>query len=203
MGNMGDPLSDADGEFETIPRPIRDYLSRSGTYNATAFSETEQETQGMSILLVYDGSTISVGPSIDLELQKIGSKVVEQGKTLTFMVSVTDSSIEDLEFSLDKNVPIGATIGKTSGKFTWTPTTSQGPGGFIFDVVVNVGPVEDRETITITVNKPQAVEPKQNPIDEQKSAYQQIIDTKKGTDYYLGRYNNEPGEISAQIIFDK
>lgn len=192
MGNMGG-FSDADGIFETIPRAIKDYVAGSGTYNATAFSETEQETEGISILLVYDGNTISVGPGIDLELQEIGPKVVEQGKTLTFIVSVTDPSIDDLEFSLDKNIPAGATIDKTSGKFTWTPSTSQGPGGFIFDVVVNVGPVEDRETITVTVNKPkEVIEPEKNPVDEQKSAYQKIIDSKKGTDYYLGRYTNEP-----------
>ncbi len=194
MGNMGDPLSDADGNFETIPRPIKDFVSRSGTYNATAFSESQRENEGISLLLVFDGDTISVAPNFTLELQKIGDKIVEQEKTLTFVVSVTDPSLEDLEFNLERNVPGGASIGNSTGIFTWTPTISQGPGDFRFDVVVNKGPIEDRQTITITVNKAQVTqppEPPQNPKDEQKEAFQKIIVPKKDPSYYLGRYNDE------------
>jgi len=43
-----------------------------------------------------------------------------------------------------------------SGVFAWTPTEAQGPGVYSFDVVVTddgAGLLEDRETITVTVNE--------------------------------------------------
>ena len=49
----------------------------------------------------------------------------------------------------------GASI-TAGGVFTWTPSEAQGPGVFSFDVVVTddgTPNLEDRETITVTVNE--------------------------------------------------
>ena len=52
--------------------------------------------------------------------------------------------------------PAGATIGSTSGAFSWTPTEAQGPGSFTFTVRVtdNGTPnLSDTESITVTVSE--------------------------------------------------
>ena len=53
--------------------------------------------------------------------------------------------------------------------FTWTPTEAQGPGDYTFDVCVvddGVPPLQDCETITITVNEVN-VAPVLDPIGDQ------------------------------------
>ena len=41
----------------------------------------------------------------------------------------------------------------TSGAFSWTPTETQGPGIYTFDVIVSDGSLTDSQTIRITVNE--------------------------------------------------
>ena len=60
-----------------------------------------------------------------------------------------------LVFSLE-GVPAGAAIDPVTRVFSWAPTEAQGPGSYTFDLVVTtMGPSEDRETITVTVNRGQ------------------------------------------------
>ena len=50
--------------------------------------------------------------------------------------------------------PAGAVINPISGVFVWTPTETQGPGVYTFDVVAaDLGGLEDRESVTITVTE--------------------------------------------------
>ncbi len=72
----------------------------------------------------------------------------------TFTATATDPDIpaQTLAFSLLNSAPAGATIGSTSGVFTWTPTESQGPGSYSFDVQVSDGSLTDTKHITITVS---------------------------------------------------
>jgi hypothetical protein len=54
---------------------------------------------------------------------------------------------------------VGASI-TAGGDFTWTPTEAQGPGSYVFDVIVtdNGTPnLADSESITVTVGEVNAV----------------------------------------------
>ena len=121
-------------------------------YTATGF--TTKIENGTTLLLDYDGTRVTVIADIILTLEKIGNKSINEKQTLSFTAKATDSSITDLEFKLDQNPPTGATIDSKTGLFTWTPTESQGPASYIFDVVVLKGAAQDRETITVTVTEP-------------------------------------------------
>jgi hypothetical protein len=183
---MGDPKSDEDGSFETISKLVSDLFQTKGVYTATGF--TEQITNGTILYLNYDGTKVSVTQNIVLELKKIGNKSVNEKQTLSFTATATDSSLEDLEFKLEQNPPSGATIDSKTGLFSWTPTESQGPATYIFDIVVLKGASESRETITVTVSEPSVVPPPPEPTKN----IPDFVDPKQGAQYYLDRYNNEP-----------
>jgi len=183
---LGDPKSDTDGSFETISKLVSDLFNTKGVYTATGF--TEQITNGTILYLNYDGTKVSVTQNIVLELKKIGNKSVNEKETLSFTVTATDSSLEDLEFKLEQNPPSGATIGSTNGLFSWTPTESQGPASYVFDIVVLKGASEDRETIIVAVTEPTVVPPPPEPVTNVPD----FVDPKQGAQYYLDRYNKEP-----------
>ena len=185
---LGDPKSDEDGSFETISKLVSDLFTTEGIYTATAF--TVKIENGTTILLNYDGNTVSIIPEFTLALEKIGNKSVNEGETLSFTVKATDSSLKDLEFKLDQNPPDGATIDSSTGLFTWTPTKIQGPASYIFDIVVLKGPSEARETITVTVTEPSVTAPP--PAPPPSANVPDFVDPAQGAQYYLDRYNNEP-----------
>jgi len=184
---MGDPGSEADGSFETIPKLVKDLFTTKGVYTATGF--TNQIVNGTILYLNYDGTRVSVTQNIVLELKKIGDKSINEKQTLSFTATATDSSLEDLEFKLDQNPPSGATIDSKTGLFSWTPTATQGPATYIFDIVVLKGATEDREKITVTVTEPSVSAPPPEP--EPVTNVPDFVDPKQGAQYYLDRYNNE------------
>ncbi len=86
-------------------------------------------------------------------LAPIGNKTVKEGDLLTFTATATDADIpaNTLTFSLGSGAPSGASIGSSSGVFTWTP-----PLAGSFPVKIRVrdngsSVMEDFEVITITV----------------------------------------------------
>src|SRR4030095_2135028 len=111
---------------------------------------------------VSDGTT-TVGTSITVTVNEvnvapilaaIGSKTVTQNQLLTFTATATDADVpaNTLTFSLGAGAPAGATIGATSGVFSWTPSAT---GSFAVTIIVthNGTPsLNDTEAITITVN---------------------------------------------------
>ncbi len=184
---FGDPKSDADGSFETISKLVKNHFATKGVYTATGF--TVKIENGTNLFLNYDGTRVSVTQNIVLELKKIGDKSISEKETLSFTATTTDSSLEDLEFKLDQNPPSGATIDSKTGLFSWTPTESQGPASYIFDIVVLKGPSEDREQIIVTVSEGAVAPP---PEPEPVSNVPDFVDPKQGAQYYLDRYNDEP-----------
>ena len=101
---------------------------------------------------------LNVAPVLDA----IGNQTVNELALLSF--TATASDVDDpanaLSFSLASGtsgaVPAGASIDPGTGLFSWTPTEAQGPGTYIFDVVVTdngVPNLADSETITVTVNE--------------------------------------------------
>ena len=63
-------------------------------------------------------------------LAPIGDRTVTEGELLTFTATATDEENDEIIFSLENRVPDGATINANTGVFTWTPSASQGPGGY-------------------------------------------------------------------------
>src|SRR6185295_1804480 len=74
----------------------------------------------------------------------------EEPYTFTAIGSDHDLPGQTLTYSLNGE-PAGATIGSSSGAFSWTPDESQGPGVYTFDVIVSDGTLTATKTITITV----------------------------------------------------
>lgn len=96
--------------------------------------------------------SITVTPVNDAPvLAAIGNKTVAQGSTLSFTATATDVDAGQTNtFSL-VNAPAGATIGASTGAFSWTPSTA-GTYTFTVKVTDNGSPVlDDSETITVTV----------------------------------------------------
>ena len=174
------------GLFSFNPIDADLIFSSKGTYTINVFTETQPFGSGKIIKIGFDGKVATLLPDYVLKLKAIGNKNVDETKNLSFTASVTDSSIQLLEYSLDKS-PSGAEINKDTGEFSWTPTDEQS-GGHIFTIVVKSGPVEDRETITVTVND----EPEQTTSEpEELEIPAPFVDESKDPQSYVDRYNNE------------
>ncbi|MDJ0960174.1 MAG: Ig-like domain-containing protein [Acidimicrobiia bacterium] len=98
--------------------------------------------------------TITVTTTADPPvLDPIGGQSVDEGTLLGFVATASDPDSGDtLTFSLSGE-PAGASI-TAGGAFTWTPTETQGPGSYTFDVIVtddSPGTLTDTETITVSV----------------------------------------------------
>ena len=91
-------------------------------------------------------------------LAPIGDRSVDEGATLGFTASASDSDVpsDTLTYSLDAgSLALGMTIDANTGAFSWTPT--EGQGGTTPSVTVTVtdsgtGTLTDSETFTVTVN---------------------------------------------------
>jgi hypothetical protein len=95
-----------------------------------------------------DHSHVNSSPT----LNPIGNKLVGELTQLTFTATAVDTDIpaQPLTFTLGSNAPVGASITE-NGVFTWVPAEEQGPGNYLFAVVVSDGFLTDSEEITITV----------------------------------------------------
>ncbi len=94
-------FSNSDGEFETIPQSVKNIFSKLGTYSVTVF--VDKIENGAFILLQFDGNKVFEVPDFVLQLKTIIDKTVEVEKTISFTASITDSSIDDVVFSLQNN----------------------------------------------------------------------------------------------------
>ncbi|MCV0400216.1 MAG: putative Ig domain-containing protein [Nitrosarchaeum sp.] len=210
-GMLSDPNPDTN-KFSVIPRSVTQFFAVEGIYNATAFTDDQKEDDGITIRIEFDGNKIFEVPDFVLQLNTISDKTVEEGKTLTFTPTLTET-VEGVVFSLEKNPPSGATINAETGKFVWTPTASQGPASYLFDIVVTKGAQVDRETVKITVTektepapqpepKPEpAPQPEPEPMDEPKElGIASFVDPTRDPQSYVDRYNNE---ASYKEWFDK
>jgi uncharacterized repeat protein (TIGR02543 family) len=98
--------------------------------------------------------TVTVGNKAPV-LGAIVNKSIAELDELTFTATATDDKLPSntLTYSLSGSVPSGATIGASTGAFSWSPTEVQGSGSYPFDVCVSDGALSDCETITITVTE--------------------------------------------------
>ena len=148
---LGMTINENTGEFSWTPTEAQGGLTPSVTITVTddgAGTLTDSET---FIITVNDTNTAPI-------LAAIGNQTVDEGSTLNFMASATDSDdpANTLTYSLDAtSIALGMTIDANTGDFSWTPTEAQ--GGLTPSVTITVtdngtGTLSDSETFTISVN---------------------------------------------------
>ena len=112
---------------------------------------------GVPVLNDFEPITITVNEvNLPPVLSSIGNQEGDEETELTFTATATDPDIpaNGLTFSLDVGAPVGASIGESTGVFTWTPTEAQGPGSYPITVRVTddgVPMLDDFEPITVTI----------------------------------------------------
>ncbi len=121
--------------------------SQAGSYQNIIFSVTDGSA------IASEAITITVGnanrPPV---LNPIGTKNINEGQLLEFMVTAQDPDNDTLLFSAG-NLPTDAGFNPATQKFSWTPNFGQaGNYTVTFTVTDNGSPaLSDYETITITV----------------------------------------------------
>jgi hypothetical protein len=127
-----------------------------GTYDVDVaiYSDNSCTATSGSDVLTHDKGIKVQATNTPPTLNAIGNKAVNEGSTLTFTASAsdTDTPAQTLKYSL-VGAPVGATIDENSGAFSWTPT--DGPTQTVtFTVKVNDGNpgLSDEEQIAVTVN---------------------------------------------------
>lgn len=131
-------------------------FSRDGRYAIFA-SDWGRNTDGRGDPYLIDLGTSTnppPQPNSPPVLDPLANQTVLAGSTLTFLASATDPDGDPLTFSLTANAPAGATINPSTGEFTWTTTTTQGPA--TYQVTIRVtddgNPARiDEESFTISV----------------------------------------------------
>jgi hypothetical protein len=141
--------------------------SSTGGFSWTPGEERGGQTPSVTITVTDNGTgslidsqtfTIIVGDTnLAPVLAAIGSQSVDEGATLSFTASASDSDLpsQTLTYSLDAaSRALGMTIDASTGVFNWTPTEAQ--GGLTSSVALTVadnstGNLFDSETFTITV----------------------------------------------------
>ena len=91
-------------------------------------------------------------------LDPIPDASIDERVLYSFTATATDSDkpVNALTFSLDPGAPEGAAIDPVTGRFTWTPTEAQGPGGYSVTVRVRDNgnpPRDDSRTFTLAVRE--------------------------------------------------
>jgi uncharacterized repeat protein (TIGR02543 family) len=159
--------TDADEPANTLSYSLNGAPSGAMIDNSSGtFSWTTDESDGPGAypmtVIVSDGdltdsemltltvAEVNTAPVLDA----IGNQTVDEGDTVTFTATATDSDepANTLSYSLG-GAPSGATIDPTTGAFNWTTDESDGPGVYPMTVIVSDGDLTDSETLTLTVNE--------------------------------------------------
>ncbi|QLC49418.1 PGF-pre-PGF domain-containing protein [Methanolobus zinderi] len=129
---------------------------------------------------------VNVAPVLD----SIGDQTIDELTELTFTATATDSDIPEntLTFSLSGTVPNSAAI-TSDGVFTWTPTESQRPDSYTFDVEVSDGSLTDSETITVTVYE-------DNAPPEFDSISPKIIEVTKNLQFFINATDIDSNDLT-------
>ncbi len=162
-GTVGIPIqfsgsgSDPDGDALTFSWDFGDGSSGSGatpthTYaSAGTFTVTLRVTDPFGAFATSQ-TNAEVVPAF--QLNPIGNKTVNLGETLTFTVTVTNSSGAQFNLFVDPlPLPNHTTFNAATGLFTFTPDTTQ-VGSFQLTFTAVSGNQSPSETITITVPNP-------------------------------------------------
>lgn len=106
-----------------------------GTYTITV----EVGDSGIPSLTASKSFKVTVLESnLAPEVAAIPRQTIAENGTLRFQVISADRDLpaNRLEFSLGPEAPPGASIDRTTGNFSWTPTEDQGPASYTLKVIV-------------------------------------------------------------------
>jgi len=99
-------ITNSTGHFSLVGITVDNKIfDKPGTYEVIAFGNTQQLQNGLRLTLDFSNDRITVLGLFDLKLNTIASKSVDEEKSLSFSATVTDSTIENLQFSLSGNPP--------------------------------------------------------------------------------------------------
>jgi hypothetical protein len=117
--------------------------------------------------IIFMTSPTPGGPNVDgtgtsntrPTLAAIANRTIRLGQTVSFVATATDTDVpaQTLTFGLLPGAPSGATIGASSGVFTWTPTPAQTPSTNQISVRVTdsgAPPLNDTKPFTVIVLPP-------------------------------------------------
>ncbi|MFV2065870.1 MAG: putative Ig domain-containing protein [Pirellulales bacterium] len=93
---------------------------------------------------------VNVAPQLD----PIDAQQIDEHAVFSFGITASDANLptDQLTFSLEGNVPQGATLDPVSGQFTWTPAEIQGAASYAMTVrVTDVDGLFDEKTFTVDV----------------------------------------------------
>ena len=121
-------------------------LSQAGNYSVT-FKVSDGSLEDSEIVPI-DVGNVNQTPN----LGQIGDKTAPEMVALSFTAAATDADGDPVTYSL-LGEPSSATIDSSTGVFSWTPTETQGPGTYTFDVKASDGSATDSETITVIVTE--------------------------------------------------
>src|SRR5207244_205532 len=90
-------------------------------------------------------------------LLPIADQTIAEGSTLTVTLIASDWDVPSnvLSYSLVTG-PVGASVGASTGVFTWTPSAAQGPSTNVVTVRVTdngTPPLSDTKSFTVVVNE--------------------------------------------------
>ena len=140
----------------------------SGVFTWSPDPTTADTTVGVSIQVADDGSpSLSATQSFTVEVTSsnaaplitaIPDQTVDEGTPLGVSISATDADlpVQAVTFSLLPGAPTGASIGATSGQFTWTPTEADGPGSVSITVQAEdngTPPLSSTQSFSVLVNE--------------------------------------------------
>lgn len=101
-----------------------------------------------------EGTVIKAAANVTVErnlvLEPIGSKTIDENRTLEFTIKGVDSDGGTVTYSAE-GLPQGASFDTETGKFTWTPSYTQA-GMYPIHFSASVAGLTAAEDITITVN---------------------------------------------------
>jgi titin len=181
-------------------------LTSNTNTSATSYVDSNVQMGSTYTYRVYAINSVGTGsPSVvsatpqdtAFQLSPLGKFTIDEKKTLSFTVKITDSSLNNVAFSLEKSPPAGAKINSNTGLFTWTPTDSQGAKSYVFDIVAKKDSMVDRQSVTITVNDIKISEPVKEPeptttpTEPEELGIASFVDEAKDPQSYVDRYNNE------------
>jgi len=121
--------------------------AQAGTYAGVTFTVSDgtlADSEAITITVL----PVAPPPNNPPILAGIGDKSATVGITVAFTLVATDADGDTVTYS-GSNLPAGAVINATTGRFSWLPTVAATYAGVV--LVASDGTATDSETITITV----------------------------------------------------